>query len=553
MDEIRLQYSTNGDEPITIRLPANRVVVGSSAQADIRIESRFLSRQHFLIEVQADRIFVTDLGSSNGTMLNGRSLQPHVREEWWPSELLSVADLRFSLLAPAQVPAQTAPIASAVGALSMLAESEVVYPRQPITVTVQYSGSEPQPIYFRVETDTDGLDAHINPPESFIQPGHSINATLEVEKTRALWLGGSFPVTLFAFTNNGLDALAQVTVRVRPRYGALLLLLLLLLIPAGIVGAALLPQITSQQLDTATPLPTSTVTLEPTEATNEAVAVTDEPTEEQPTAPPTETPTEQPTATDEPTDTPTPLPTDTPTSTTTPTPSNTPTSTSTPTTTPFPTSTLIPTRERTPTPIVVVTVIRLPPVFIFPPPPPQPPPQQLSCSGFGATSPVDGLPNGPASFFWTEPAGGGVLNYQLSVTNLETGQSVSTSLPGGSTTAMLDVGLGTLGQGFSFSWTIRARLLNSQSCTDSVALQRAFCDGSQYHPCPGVRLPLDNLAISSLLPDIFTGHDQQQAHTTRTIIDAIGDLLILLALGSGLMYGLRYRHHIRITANGDQQ
>ncbi|MBZ0296994.1 MAG: FHA domain-containing protein, partial [Anaerolineae bacterium] len=509
MDDIRLQYSINGNDSITVRLPGNRAVVGSSPQADIRIESRFLSRQHFLIEVQGDRIFVTDLGSSNGTTLDGRRLQPNVRQEWRSGETLSVADVRFSLNTPGFIPAETAPVVG--GSLNMIAEPDVIYPGQTSTVTVQYSGDTPQPIYFRTETDTEGLDVQISPAESFIQPGQAINVMLDAYKTRALWTGGTFPVTLFALTNSGLDTLTQVTVRVRPRYGLLLLLLLLLLIPAGIAGAALLTTPTTQTLPTTTPLPTvitATVTTEPSATSEEPTATSEEPT-----------------ATDVPTETP--IPTDVPSA------------------TPFPTSTLIPSREPSVTPVIVITVIQPPPIIVIPPvfvPPQQPqqPPQQpqLSCNGFRATSPFEGLPNGPASFFWSPPTNGGVVNYQLTVTNLDSGQSTSRSLPGGSTSASVDVGLGALGQGFNFNWTIRASLFNGQSCTDSVSLQRAFCDGTQYNPCPGVRAPLDNLAISSLLPDIFADHFQQEANTTRSVIDIIGDLLILLAIGGALVYGL---------------
>jgi hypothetical protein len=52
----------------------NRAVVGRSSQADVRLEDPEVSRRHALLWREAGGIWVADLGSSNGTSLNGDAL-----------------------------------------------------------------------------------------------------------------------------------------------------------------------------------------------------------------------------------------------------------------------------------------------------------------------------------------------------------------------------------------------------------------------------------------------------------------------------------------------
>jgi hypothetical protein len=61
-----------GRPPVEVR--PNRAVVGRSSQADVRLEDAEVSRRHALLWREAGGIWVTDLGSSNGTRLNGEAL-----------------------------------------------------------------------------------------------------------------------------------------------------------------------------------------------------------------------------------------------------------------------------------------------------------------------------------------------------------------------------------------------------------------------------------------------------------------------------------------------
>jgi hypothetical protein len=67
-------------------------VIGRSALADIRLESRRCSSEHATVTWFAGRWILRDLGSSNGTKLNGRSLFPGDRTTIAPGSRLQFGD-----------------------------------------------------------------------------------------------------------------------------------------------------------------------------------------------------------------------------------------------------------------------------------------------------------------------------------------------------------------------------------------------------------------------------------------------------------------------------
>ena len=512
--DITIQYSIDGSSPIALRLPGNRVVVGSSSQADLRVESPFLSRRHFVIEYQDGRLYITDLGSSNGTMLQGRRLPPEARQEWRPGEVVDVANLRFEYFAPQVATGpQAVPLAGA--GLTMTFDRESMSPGQHATAVLSYHGNVPQTVYLRSDTSTDGLNVYVEPMQAIINPGQTINADIQVEKTGSYWTGGSFPVTVVAVTDQGLNTLAEIMVRVRPRYGLLLLPLLLLL---GVGAVAGLPQL----LTTTAPIATETATITPTftaTATEQAATDTPTATEQTPTGTPTVTPS--------------------------------PTVTPTPTNTHIPTSTRIPTREATNTPVVVTVIVPQPPIIIFPPPiivtPTPTNTPVVSCAGFLPTSPLDGLPNGPATFYWDPPTSGGAIGYTLTVTNNDNGRQVRGSTAGNVTTITLDISGRTLGDGISFTWLVTAQLNNGRTCPGQpVTLLREFPPGYGVPPAgqqdvtPDTRPPVQ---INGLLPDVFASLRDGQTQAVQDTLDSVGDLMLLLFIGG--VIGYEWRRKLR--------
>lgn len=78
------------DAGLSVSLPPGRVRLGRGGEADIRVDCRDVSRLHCEIEVADDgQVTVTDLGSSNGTDLNGVRLTGPARVR--PGDLLCAA------------------------------------------------------------------------------------------------------------------------------------------------------------------------------------------------------------------------------------------------------------------------------------------------------------------------------------------------------------------------------------------------------------------------------------------------------------------------------
>jgi EAL domain-containing protein (putative c-di-GMP-specific phosphodiesterase class I) len=68
-------HSADGSRPRRKEITAFPFRIGRIESSDLRIESSRVSREHAVIERQGDQITVRDLGSTNGTYVNGRRVQ----------------------------------------------------------------------------------------------------------------------------------------------------------------------------------------------------------------------------------------------------------------------------------------------------------------------------------------------------------------------------------------------------------------------------------------------------------------------------------------------
>jgi hypothetical protein len=57
-----------------------------------------VSRLHVVIKRESSRVFIMDLGSSNGTYLNGRRLSPHVEETLSHGDVVALGKLKIQVL-----------------------------------------------------------------------------------------------------------------------------------------------------------------------------------------------------------------------------------------------------------------------------------------------------------------------------------------------------------------------------------------------------------------------------------------------------------------------
>lgn len=84
----------------TVQLTRERTIIGRSAKADIQINDNRVSREHCALELDGNRLYVVDLGGSNGTWVGQTKLLANLREPFPQEAVLHVG--------PAQIRTVTA-------------------------------------------------------------------------------------------------------------------------------------------------------------------------------------------------------------------------------------------------------------------------------------------------------------------------------------------------------------------------------------------------------------------------------------------------------------
>ena len=61
-------------QPRLVAITGSRVVVGRAPECEIVVDDELVSREHAMFLVDGDRVSLRDLGSHNGTFLNGAAV-----------------------------------------------------------------------------------------------------------------------------------------------------------------------------------------------------------------------------------------------------------------------------------------------------------------------------------------------------------------------------------------------------------------------------------------------------------------------------------------------
>ncbi len=72
------------------KVDSEHFIIGRSPECELKINTDVVSRKHLQVDYENEKIFITDLGSTNGTFLNGRKIQPHIKAEYKTGDRLSV-------------------------------------------------------------------------------------------------------------------------------------------------------------------------------------------------------------------------------------------------------------------------------------------------------------------------------------------------------------------------------------------------------------------------------------------------------------------------------
>ncbi len=280
-----IRITAEDGQVLTFEVGKRPLVIGASEQADIRLPGRYISRRHLMISRADDHIHIVDLGSTNGTVLNGRRLAPNQKVELAPDDMLIIGSAHLTLI---QQPA-AAMLPPLDFALSVV--PEIITPPAPALLTLRYTATADsgaaEHVYFEASAPAGGVEFSLEPAEAFVEPGSSVQVQTSAHPVGLRPFGGRFPVEFVAFTTGGLASSARGTVVLRPPYRRWLAALLLLLLLLGAVAI-----ISSIRPDSGVPTASATATVVAAGAT-----ATSPPPTDTGTATPTATGTPSPTGT----------------------------------------------------------------------------------------------------------------------------------------------------------------------------------------------------------------------------------------------------------------
>jgi phosphoserine phosphatase RsbU/P len=111
-------------------LEGDAIVLGRQADCAVCLPPKAVSRQHAQITLEDNTYCLEDLGSSNGTFLNGTRISPHVRVRLTEQDTFQVGPYLFGLR-PAPVPANTEPSLVIREQLSVVQAHQSVYGQDP--------------------------------------------------------------------------------------------------------------------------------------------------------------------------------------------------------------------------------------------------------------------------------------------------------------------------------------------------------------------------------------------------------------------------------------
>ena len=119
-DRPKLIIVKGPDEGRQLTLAEGKTVFGRAEDADVQIEFTAVSRQHAAVEWDGDNYFLEDVGSSNGTFLNGQRIEGRV-----PLVPGDEVGLGQSVVLRFEAPASAAQLAEAVGATAIEAAPDI--------------------------------------------------------------------------------------------------------------------------------------------------------------------------------------------------------------------------------------------------------------------------------------------------------------------------------------------------------------------------------------------------------------------------------------------
>ncbi len=95
---MKISIQIDAIKRIDLETKKKSVSVGRSQDCDLVVPHTSVSRKHCQIDEVEGRLYITDLGSSNGTFINGKRLTPSEKELLNPSDVFIIGKLESQAL-----------------------------------------------------------------------------------------------------------------------------------------------------------------------------------------------------------------------------------------------------------------------------------------------------------------------------------------------------------------------------------------------------------------------------------------------------------------------
>jgi pSer/pThr/pTyr-binding forkhead associated (FHA) protein len=96
--QVRLRVTRGKSEGREVKISGPEFLVGRGKECDLRPRSDVISRRHCLFVFSDDGVVVRDLGSRNGTFVNGAAVDPEAGSELKAGDRLKIGKLEFDVL-----------------------------------------------------------------------------------------------------------------------------------------------------------------------------------------------------------------------------------------------------------------------------------------------------------------------------------------------------------------------------------------------------------------------------------------------------------------------
>lgn len=127
----RLIIMTKTGAPRQINLPAGRTTIGRTNRNTLVFDSPLISRTHAAIDMVGASVTVTDLQSSNGTLVNGRKVGVAPLKN---RDVLEIGDVKLRFLAATDTAPDVPPLSLApqsdFAAFDAAAYPRTIFPRR---------------------------------------------------------------------------------------------------------------------------------------------------------------------------------------------------------------------------------------------------------------------------------------------------------------------------------------------------------------------------------------------------------------------------------------